>query len=152
MMEWVSAHLWAAWMILATLLAVAEMLTLDFTLLMLAAGALAGGLVALAFPGLLWLQILMAVVVAVSMLGLARPTLLRKIRAMPGYRSSVDKMVGSPGLALTPITADGGEVKVAGEVWSAHSLEGSIDAGTEIEVYRIDGAIAIVYPRHLALP
>ncbi len=86
------------------------------------------------------------------MLGLLRPTLLRKIRALPGYRSSVDKMVGSPGVALTPITADGGEVKVAGEVWSAHSLEGSIEAGTEIEVYRIDGAIAIVYPRHLALP
>lgn len=152
MMEWLAENLWVAWLVLATLLAVAEMLTLDFTLLMLAAGALAGGLVALAFPGVLWLQILMAVVVAVSMLGLARPTLLRKIRAMPGYRSSVDKMIGSPGLALTSITADGGEVKVAGEVWSAHSLEGSIDAGTEIEVYRIDGAIAIVYPRHQALP
>jgi membrane protein implicated in regulation of membrane protease activity len=152
MMEWLAENLWVAWLVLATLLAVAEMLTLDFTLLMLAAGALAGGLVALAFPGVLWLQILMAVVVAVSMLGLARPTLLRKIRALPGYRSSVDKMVGSPGVALTPITADGGEVKVAGEVWSAHSLEGSIEAGTEIEVYRIDGAIAIVYPRHLALP
>jgi len=152
MMEWVADHLWAAWMSLAALLAVAEMLTLDFTLLMLAAGALAGGVVALFLPGLLWLQIIVAVVVAVAMLGLLRPTLLNKIRALPGYRSSVDKMVGSPGVALTEITAGGGEVKVAGEVWSAHSLEGSIDAGTEIEVYRIDGAIAIVYPRHLALP
>ena len=152
MMEWVAEHLWAAWLILATLLAVAEMLTLDFTLLMLAVGAVAGGMVALAFPGLLWLQILVAVVVAVAMLGLLRPTLLRKIRALPGYRSSVDKMVGSPGVALTQITANTGEVKVAGEVWSAHALEGSIDAGTEVEVYRIDGAIAIVYPRHLALP
>ena len=151
-MQWVAEHLWVAWMTLATLLAVAEMLTLDFTLLMLAAGALAGGVVALAFPGLLWLQVLVGVVVAVAMLATLRPTLLRKIPALPGYRSSVDKMVGSPGVALTAITADGGEVKVAGEVWSAHSLEGSIDAGTEIEVYRIDGAIAIVYPRHLALP
>jgi membrane protein implicated in regulation of membrane protease activity len=152
MMQWLAEHLWVAWLTLAALLAVAEMLTLDFTLLMLAVGALAGGLTALAFPGVFWLQIAVAVVVAVSMLGLLRPTLLRKIRALPGYRSSVDKMVGSPGVALTPITADGGEVKVAGEVWSAHSLEGSIEAGTEIEVYRIDGAIAIVYPRHLALP
>ena len=152
MMEWVADHLWAAWMSLAALLAVAEMLTLDFTLLMLAAGALAGGVVALFLPGLLWLQIIVAVVVAVAMLGLLRPTLLNKIRALPGYRSSVDKMVGSPGVALTEITAGGGEVKVAGEVWSAHALEGSIDAGTQIEVYRIDGPIAIVYPRHLALP
>ena len=152
MMEWVSEHLWVGWMTLAALLAVAEMLTLDFTLLMLATGALAGGVVALFLPGVLWLQIIVAVVVAVSMLGLLRPTLLAKIRSLPGYRSSVDKMVGSPGVALTQITAEGGEVKVAGEVWSAHSLEGKIEAGTEVEVYRIDGPIAIVYPRHLALP
>lgn len=152
MLQWLAEHLWATWLTLAALLAVAEMLTLDFTLLMLAVGALAGGLVALAFPGALWLQIVAAVVVAVAMLALLRPTLLAKIRSLPGYRSSVDKMVGSPGVALTPITAEGGEVKVAGEVWSAHSLEGKIEAGTEVEVYRIDGPIAIVYPRHLALP
>ncbi len=151
-MEWLTEHLWVLWVSLAALLGVAELMTLDFTLLMLASGALAGGLVALAFPGVLWVQIAAAVVVAVAMLALARPTLLKKVRALPGYRSSVDKMVGSPGVALTEITAGTGEVKVAGEVWTAHSVEGTIPAGTEIEVYRIDGAIAIVYPRNLALP
>jgi membrane protein implicated in regulation of membrane protease activity len=90
MMQWVAEHLWTAWLILGALLAVAEMLTLDFTLLMLAAGALAGGAVAFAFPSLVWLQILVAVGVAVAMLALLRPTLLRKIRNLPGYRSSVD--------------------------------------------------------------
>ncbi len=44
MMQWLAEHLWVAWLTLAALLAVAEMLTLDFTLLMLAVGALAGGL------------------------------------------------------------------------------------------------------------
>ncbi|HQD97770.1 MAG TPA: NfeD family protein, partial [Propionicimonas sp.] len=138
MAEWLAEHAWAAWMVLAALLAMAEMLTLDFTLLMLAVGALAGGLVALAFPGLIWVQFLVAVVVAVAMLGLLRPTLLRKLRDLPGYRSSIDKMVGSSGVALTEITASAGEVKVAGEVWTAHSLEGTIAAGTEIEIYRVD--------------
>lgn len=152
MAEWLAEHAWVAWMVLAALLAMAEMLTLDFTLLMLAAGVLAGGLVALALPGMIWLQFLVAVVVAVAMLGLLRPTLLRKLRDLPGYRSSIDKMVGSSGVALTEITASAGEVKVAGEVWTAHSLEGTIAAGTEIEIYRVDGATVIVYPRHLALP
>lgn len=152
MWQWLAEHLWVAWLTLAALLAVTEMLTLDLTLLMLAVGALAGGLVAIALPGVLWLQITVAVAVAVAMLALLRPTLLAKVRSLPGYRSSVDKMVGSPGVALTEITSAGGEVKVSGEVWSAHSLEGTIAAGTEIEVYRIDGPIAIVYPRHLALP
>ncbi|CAL8972113.1 MAG: NfeD family protein [Actinobacteria bacterium] len=151
-MEWLTEHVWVVWMSIAAILGVTELLTLDFTLLMLAGGALAGGAAALLFPGLLWVQILAAVVVAVAMLGLLRPTLLRRVRALPGYRSSVDKMVGSPGVALTEVTAATGEVKVSGEVWSAHSLEGSIPAGTEVEVYRIDGAIAIVYPRNIALP
>ncbi|MGC3993787.1 MAG: NfeD family protein [Propionicimonas sp.] len=151
-MEWLGEHLWVFWMGLAAVLGVTELLTLDFTLLMLASGALAGGLVALALPGVLWVQIAAAVVVAVAMLALARPTLLRKVRALPGYRSSVDKMIGSSGVALTEITSGAGEVKVAGEVWTARSVEGTIAAGTEIEVYKIDGAIVIVYPRNLALP
>ncbi len=41
---------------------------------------------------------------------------------------------------------------MAGEVWSARAVEGSIPAGIEIEVYQIDGAVAVVYPRHDALP
>lgn len=152
MMQWLAENLWLVWISLAAILGVTELLTLDFTLLMLAAGALAGGLAALVFPGLLWVQIAAAVVVAVAMLGLLRPTLLQKVRALPGYRSSVDKMVGSAGVATSEITASAGEAKIAGEVWTARSVEGTIPAGTEIEVYRIDGAIAVVYPRNLALP
>ncbi|MFZ0530367.1 MAG: NfeD family protein [Propionicimonas sp.] len=152
MAGWLAEHAWLAWMVLAALLALAEMLTLDFTLLMLAAGALSGGLVALVFPDQIWLQLVVAVAVSVAMLALLRPTLLRRLREAPGYRSSVDKMVGSTGVALTEITSTGGEVKVAGEVWTAHSVEGTIAAGTEVEIYRVDGATAIVYPRHLALP
>jgi membrane protein implicated in regulation of membrane protease activity len=152
MMQWLAENLWVLWLSLAAVLGVTELLTLDFTLLMLAAGALAGGLAALAFPGLLWVQIAAAVVVAVAMLALLRPTLLQKVRALPGYRSSVDKMIGSAGVATSEITGSTGEAKIAGEVWTARSVEGTIPAGTEIEVYRIDGAIAVVYPRNLALP
>lgn len=153
MLEWIGSNAWVAWLALAVILGVTEMITLDFTLLMLAAGALAGAGVALIVPGLVWLQIGVAVVVAVLMLALLRPTLLRRVRAMPGYRSSLDKMIGSAGLALTEVTTVGGEVKVGGEIWTARSLDGTtIPAGTEVEVYEIDGAVAVVYPRHRALP
>lgn len=153
MLEWIGSNAWLAWLALAVILGVTEMITLDFTLLMLAAGALAGAGVALIVPGLVWLQIAVAVVVALLMLALLRPTLLRRVRAMPGYRSSLDKMVGSAGLALTEVTTVGGEVKVGGEIWTARSLDGTtIPAGTEVEVYEIDGAVAVVYPRHRALP
>lgn len=151
-MEWLVANSWVVWLIVAGLLAFAETMTGDFTLLMLAGGALIGAGVAAFIPGLIWLQIVLALVAAVALLLLLRPTLLERVRSLPGYRSSLDKMVGSPGTAISEVTAAGGEVKVSGEVWSARAVEGSIPAGTEVEVYQIDGAVAVVYPRHQALP
>jgi membrane protein implicated in regulation of membrane protease activity len=151
-MQWLAENAWVVWLVLAGGLAVTETATLDFTLLMLASGALAGAATAVFLPGLVWVQIVVALVVAVAMLLLLRPTLLAKIRSLPGYRSSLDKMIGSIGTATTEITTAAGEVKVNGEQWTARSVEGVIPAGTQIEVYQIDGAVAVVYPRHQALP
>lgn len=153
MWEWLSNNVWSIWLVLGAGLALTELVTLDFTLLMLAAGAVAGGATALIFPGMIWLQIAVAVVVSILMLVLLRPTLLEKIRRMPGYRSSVDKLVGSTGVVVAEITAAGGEVKLSGEVWTARSVDGNpIPAGEQIEVYQVDGATVVVYPRHQALP
>ncbi|MCW5951771.1 MAG: NfeD family protein [Propionibacteriaceae bacterium] len=153
MWEWLSNNVWSIWLVLGAGLALTELVTLDFTLLMLAAGAVAGGATALIFPGMLWLQIAVAVVVAILMLVLLRPTLLEKIRRMPGYRSSIDKLVGSTGVVVAEITAAGGEVKLSGEVWTARSVDGNpIPIGEQIEVYQVDGATVVVYPRHQALP
>ncbi|MBA3021506.1 NfeD family protein [Propionicimonas sp.] len=151
-MQWVAENAWLVWLVLAGVLAVTETATLDFTLLMLAAGALAGATAAVFFPGLFWLQIAIALAVAVAMLALLRPTLLQRVRSAPGYRSSMDKMIGSIGTATSQITTAGGEAKVNGESWTARSVEGVIAEGSEIEVYQIDGAVAVVYPRHQALP
>lgn len=147
-LDWVRANLWAGWGILAALLATAELLTMDLTLLMLASGALAGGVTALIFPGLVWLQVLVALTTAVLTLFLLRPTLLERVRRAPGYRSSLDKLVGASGRALGEITGRSGEVKVEGQIWEARSFDPSvvIDAGEEIEVYGLDGITLIVYP------
>jgi membrane protein implicated in regulation of membrane protease activity len=152
--DWLGDHAWALWVSLAFLLAVAEVVSLDLVLIMLAVGALAGAGVAVIAPDLWWLQVLVAAGVSVSMLGLLRPTLLAKVRAMPGYRSSTAKMVGSAGVAVSQIDRSGGEIKVDGQSWTArpYSSDVVIDAGTEVEVYEIDGAVAVVYPRYDALP
>ncbi len=152
MLEWLSANGWVVWLVIAGGLAVSEMLTLDLTLLMLASGALAGGAVALILPGALALQIVVAVVTALAMLLLLRPSMLKRLRGSPGYRSSADKLLGSPGVAIAEITPTSGEVKIAGEVWSARSYDGSpIAPGTEIEVLERDGVTVVVYPRHKPL-
>ena len=152
--DWLGDNSWAIWLSLAFLLGIAEIMSLDLVLIMLAVGALAGAVVAVAAPSLWWLQILVASGISIMMLLLLRPTLLAKVRSMPGYRSSAAKMVGSSGVATSQIDRSGGEIKVDGQSWSArpYSSDLVIEQGTEIEVYEIDGAIAVVYPKHGALP
>ncbi len=153
-MDWLGDHAWAIWLSVSFLLAVAEIMSLDLVLIMLAAGALAGAVTAVAAPGLWWLQCLVAIAVSVGSLLLLRPTLMDKVRAMPGYRSSAAKMIGSSGVATSEVTRIGGEIKVDGQVWTARSYETGmvIAKGSEIEVFEIDGAIAVVYPKDGPLP
>jgi membrane protein implicated in regulation of membrane protease activity len=152
--DWLGDNPWALWLTLAVLLGVAEIISLDLVLIMVAIGALAAAGVAVFAPDLWWLQTLIAVGVSVGMLILARPTLMEKVRQAPGYRSSTDKLVGSTGVATTEITADSGEVKIDGLIWTArvHTPDTVIEKGAEIEVYEIDGAIAVVYPKYGELP
>jgi membrane protein implicated in regulation of membrane protease activity len=152
--DWLGDNAWALWLSLAFLLGVAEVLSLDLVLIMLAVGALAGAGVAAVAPDLWWAQVIAAAAVSVGMLLLLRPTLLAKVRTMPGYRSSTAKMVGSTGIAVSQIDRSGGEIKVDGQSWSArpYASDVVIEQGTEIEVYEIDGVIAVVYPKHDQLP
>ncbi|RMB59753.1 NfeD family protein [Tessaracoccus antarcticus] len=145
---WLAAHAWAFWGVIALGLAAAELLTLDLTLLMLAAGAAAGGATALVFPGVWWLQVVVAIAVAILTLAVLRPTLLAKVRNAPGYRSSLESIVGSSGVATAQITGSVGEVKVQGQVWEARSFDPSITVapGQDIEVYGLEGITLIVYP------
>ncbi|WP_091531838.1 NfeD family protein [Microlunatus soli] len=152
--DWLGDNPWALWLSLAALLGVAEIISLDLVLIMIAAGAVGGAVTALIAPGLWGLQIVVAVAVSVGMLFLLRPTLMKRIHQMPGYRSSTDKMVGSSGVVTAEIGASGGEVKVDGLTWTArpYTPDLVIEEGTEIEVYEVDGAIAVVYPKYGELP
>ncbi|MGJ6981141.1 NfeD family protein [Aestuariimicrobium soli] len=151
--EWFRDHLWAAWLVLALVLAGAEMLTLDLTLLMLAGGALAAAGVAVVLPGAWLVQVLVGVVVALAMLGLLRPTLLAKIRKAPGYRNSITSLVGSTAVTSSAIDRGHGEVKVNGDTWSARSWDAdvTIDVGEEVEVFEVEGTSLIVYPKNRPL-
>ena len=148
--EWVRENVWAGWFGLGLVLGAAEMLTLDLTLLMLAAGAIAGGLTALVLPGLFIVQVVVALAVSVMLLFLLRPTLLAKVRSAPGYRNSLNQLVGSLAVATTEITADGGEVKVDGLVWQAHLVvPGRVSVGQKVEVQEVNGTTLMVYPLEL---
>ncbi|WP_151082362.1 NfeD family protein [Nocardioides cynanchi] len=153
-MEWLGNHLWAVWMVLAVGLGMAEMLSLDLVLLMLAVGAVVGALAALAsFPVVL--QVLLAGGGAAAMLTLVRPNLIAKLHNGPTLVTGHDKLVGHQGVVTEALsTQQPGRVKIGGEIWSAQPYDDSltIPSGATVEVFAIRGATAFVHPVDEILP
>jgi membrane protein implicated in regulation of membrane protease activity len=141
---------WVAWVGLAVVLGIIEVTTLDLVFAMLAVGALAGSVTAMATDNVL-LQVLVALVVSVGMLGVVRPIALRHLRTPHAIRTGVAALVGEKGLVLEPVDARDGRVKIKGEVWSARTFDPActIEAGRSVEVVEIDGATAVVYESEL---
>lgn len=133
------------WFAGAAVLGLAEIFTLDLTLLMLAGGALSGGIVAL-LGGEVWLAAIVAVAVATLLLFALRPWLLRSLRArgVPLVETNVAALVGARGVAIDDVTAASGRIKLRGEVWTARADSDSIPEGGSVVVVKIDGATAVV--------
>jgi membrane protein implicated in regulation of membrane protease activity len=152
--EWLGNHLWAVWMVLAVALGMAEMLSLDLVLLMLAVGAVVGALAALAsFPVIL--QVLLAGGGAAAMLSLVRPNLIAKLHHGPTLVSGHAKLVGHTGVVTEELSSlQPGRVKIGGEIWSAQPYDESltIPSGATVEVFAIRGATAFVHPVGEILP
>ncbi|MEJ7628266.1 MAG: NfeD family protein [Nocardioidaceae bacterium] len=146
-MDWLRDHDWETWLIVALVLAATELATLDFTLLMMAAGAGAGCLMA-ALGFNVWVQVLVAAVVAVAMLAIVRPSIVRRVHAGPTVQNGPQALIGQSGLVLEQVTALNGRVRLRGEVWSARAVDDgvTIDPGAKVGVAEIDGATAVVYP------
>lgn len=146
--DWLGENPWAVWTGIAVLLGVAEMLSLDFVLIMLAAGAGAGALSSLVLPGEVWIDLLVAVAVSVGLLAVVRPSLVNRLHTGPELTTGHAALVGHKAVVLEPVDERQGQVKLSGEVWTARVFEPGtrIEAGSEVEVFGIEGATAIVYP------
>jgi membrane protein implicated in regulation of membrane protease activity len=146
--DWLGEHLWAAWLVLAVGLGVAEMVSLDLILIMIAVGAVVGALTAIAsFPVVL--QILLAAGSSAAMLALVRPNLVKKLHSGPDLVTGMNKLVGQQGVVTEELSAHApGRVKLAGEIWSACPYDDSltIAPGEKVEVFAIRGATAYVHP------
>ena len=146
-MDWLQEHSWQAWLVVSLVLAGAEAATLDFTLLMMAVGALAGcGAAAIGLN--IYVQVLAAAVVSVSLLAFVRPAMARRLHGGPTVRTGPAALIGGTGLVLETVTEHSGRVKLGGEVWSARSLDENveIEPGSKVSVAEIDGATAVVFP------
>ncbi len=139
---------WLMWLIIAAVLAVAEIFTLTAALALLGGAALVTApFAALGLPTPL--QYLLFTVVAVASLLFVRPIALRHLARPQGERFGVDALVGTTACALSEVTGEGGRVRIGGEEWTARAYDETlvIPPGTSVDVIEIKGATALVYPR-----
>jgi membrane protein implicated in regulation of membrane protease activity len=140
---------WIGWIVLILVFFTIETLTLEFTFLMLGVGGVAGLVSGLAGAPL-WLQVVLAAIVAAGLLLLLRPPLLRRLRrGEDPTPSNIDALLGMPGVVVSTVSMLGGQVRLAnGDTWTARADGGDTGAqitpGIPVTVVRIDGATAVV--------
>jgi membrane protein implicated in regulation of membrane protease activity len=139
---------WIAWLIVAAVLGVAELMTTTFALGIIAVAALVAAGVGGLHGGLPF-QLLAFVVAAGAGLGFVLPVARRHVRQPPLLRTGTAALVGKSASVLEEVTAESGRVRIGGEIWSARSYDETlvIPAGSYVDVMQIEGATALVYPR-----
>lgn len=142
--EWLGENWWALWLTAFLAFAAVEMITLDLFFIMLGGGTLAA-LVADFAGADLWLQIVIFCVVSLLMVAFVRPVAVSHLKKGPsGQLTNVDRLIGEQAVVMEPVTAEGGLVKIGGDVWSARSASGVLSTGQRVVVSAIDGATAVV--------
>ena len=74
---------------------------------------------------------------------------MRHIKQPPVLRTGTSALVGRKALVIEEVNAQGGRVRIGGEVWSARSYDESqiMPVGSTVDVFQIEGATALVHPR-----
>jgi membrane protein implicated in regulation of membrane protease activity len=135
------------WLVAGVLLAVAELFTLDFVLIMLAGGALAAAAAA-ALDASIPVQVLaFAVVSALGMLAV-RPAIRRRLHRDAEHAvMGMDAIEGHEATVIEQVADDRGMVKIGGELWTARAYDATqvIEAGVLVRVVEVKGATALVW-------
>jgi membrane protein implicated in regulation of membrane protease activity len=136
---------WVWWMIAAGALAVGEIFTMGFFLGPIAIAAVLASIVSLVGGGLAVSWIVFIVASLASLLVL-RPIATRHLRTPPRIRTGTAALLGAPATVVERVDANGGCVKIGGEVWTARAYDEdeSFEPGARVEVMKIDGATALV--------
>ena len=149
--DFLMMYSWIFWVGLLLLFVIVEVITVDFTFLMLAGGCV-GGLGAGLLSAPFWAQILIAGVLALLLLFVVRPAIKRSLgRGADQTPTNVAALLGIGGTVTTPFVAGQGHVKLTnGETWTARLsqtiINRPVDAGERVVVTAIEGATAIVVP------
>ncbi|TXS45630.1 NfeD family protein [Streptomyces sp. uw30] len=137
---------WVWWLIGAAALGIGLVITAMPELGMLAVGAVAAAVAAGIFGGDAVVQVVAFVVVSTALIAVVRPIANRHRAQRPQLATGIEALKGKQAVVLERVDASGGRIKLAGEIWSARSLDTdrAYEVGQEVDVVDIEGATAIV--------
>ncbi|MEU5578238.1 NfeD family protein [Streptomyces huasconensis] len=136
---------WVWWLIGAAALGIPLVLTAMPELGMLAVGAVAASVAAALGAGTV-LQVVVFALVSVALIAVVRPIAARHRAQRPELTTGVEALKGKSAVVVERVDGSGGRIKLAGEIWSARSLDSDLayETGQQVDVVEIDGATAIV--------
>ncbi|MFF9122287.1 NfeD family protein [Streptomyces sp. NPDC014889] len=136
---------WVWWLVGAAALGIPLVVTAMPEFGMFAVGAVVAAVVA-GFGFGVVVQVLAFVVVSVALIAVVRPIAARHRRQRPELATGVDALKGKQAVVLERVDGTGGRIKLAGEIWSARSLDTdhAYEAGEQVDVVDIEGATAVV--------
>jgi membrane protein implicated in regulation of membrane protease activity len=136
---------WVWWMIAAGVLAVGEIATLGFFLGPIAVAATLTAIVAL-IGAPLAVQWVVFIAASLGTVVVLRPIARRHLRTPARLRTGTAALVGGRAIVLERVDANGGQVKIGGETWSARAYDedDAFEPGARVEVMKIEGATALV--------
>ncbi|WP_210593159.1 NfeD family protein [Streptomyces sp. GESEQ-35] len=138
---------WLWWLIGAAGLGIGLVITAMPELAMLAVGAVAAAVTAGVFGGDAVYQVAVFAVVSTALIAVIRPIAARHRAQRPQLATGVEALKGKQAVVLERVdSSGGGRIKLAGEIWSARSLDTdrAYEVGQEVDVVDIEGATAIV--------
>jgi membrane protein implicated in regulation of membrane protease activity len=134
------------WILAAVGLAVAELFTTSFFLIMFALGAVAAAAAAALDAPVSVQAIIFVIVSLLATLGV-RPVLRRHFGRDAGEPTPVAEIAGSEAIVLERVDDRAGMIKIDGEYWQARALESGqvIEPGERVHVVEIKGVTAMVW-------
>ena len=136
--------MWQAWLIIAGLFFIGEMITVGFLVFWFGVGALIAMITSF-FTSNIIIQTAVFIISSAILL-LATKPFVKKFVDVKTTNTNAFSIIGKKALVIKEINSHSvGQIKINGEVWSAESENAeTIPEGSEVEILQIKGVKAIV--------
>jgi len=141
-------NIWLIWLLIAVIMFILEIFTPGFFAACLGIAAAINSIIILIIPGISYiLQIIIFSILSILSFILIRPFVMKYLyKNDKDKKTNADSLIGKKGKIIKSINpSEYGALKIYGDEFIALSEDGTpIEAGTEVEIVKLDGIKVIV--------